>query len=152
MFESLQSLLPLFLLLLAIVVLAIIAKALVNLIAGKQSSNAFPYSKKESVMTHSEQKYFRKLEQQYGQSHFIFCQVALGRIINTTDQQNFYTYWNKINKKSIDFVLVDKQTLNTVKLIELNDYTHISAKRKQRDEYLRNVCEAAGLTIEFDKN
>ena len=103
-------------------------------------------------MTPSEQKYFRKLEQQYGQTHYIFCQVALDRIINTTDQKNFYTYWNKINKKSIDFVLVDKQSLQTVKLIELNDYTHNTAKRKQRDEYLLKVCEAAGLTIEFDKN
>lgn len=149
MFESLQSLLPLFLLLLAIVVLAIIAKALINLITGKQPSNAFPYSKKESVMTPSEQKYFRKLEQQYGQTHYIFCQVALDRIINTTDQKHFYTYWNKINKKSIDFVLVDKQTLQTVKLIELNDYTHKLAKRKERDEYLRKVCEASRVDLVF---
>ena len=100
-------------------------------------------------MSPSEQKYFRKLEQQYGQNHYIFCQVALDRIINTTDQKHFYTYWNKINKKSIDFVLVDKQTLQTVKLIELNDYTHNSVKRKQRDEYLKKVCEAAALIIEF---
>lgn len=100
-------------------------------------------------MTPSEQKYFRKLEQQYGQTHFIFCQVALDRIINTTDQKNFYTYWNKINKKSIDFVLVDKQSLQTVKLIELNDYTHNTAKRKQRDEYLRKVCEASRVDLVF---
>lgn len=123
-----------------------------NLVIPDQPQEMLPYLKKASIMTPSEQKYFWKLEQQYGQSHFIFCQVALGRIINTTDQIHFYTYWNKINKKSIDFVIVDKQSLQTVKLIELNDYTHNSAKRKQRDEYLLKVCEAAGLTIEFDKN
>lgn len=101
-------------------------------------------------MTPSEQKYFRKLEQQCGQTHYIFCQVALDRIINTTDQKSFYTYWNKINKKSIDFVLIDKQTLQTVRLIELNDYTHNSVKRKQRDEYLRKVCEAAEVRLQFE--
>ena len=149
MFESLQPLLPLFLLILFIVVLAVVSRQIIDLILKKQSSSRFPYSKKESVMSPSEQKYFRKLEQQYGQNHYIFCQVALDRIINTTDQKHFYTYWNKINKKSIDFVLVDKQTLQTVKLIELNDYTHNSVKRKQRDEYLKKVCEAAALIIEF---
>lgn len=120
-----------------------------NLVIPDQPQEMLPYVKKTSVMTPSEQKYFWKLEQQYGQTHFILCQVALGRIINTTDQQNFYTYWNKINKKSIDFVIVDKQTLQTVKLIELNDYTHNSYKRRQRDEYLRKVCEATGLDLEF---
>lgn len=149
MFEYLEPVYPLFLLLLAIVVLALVAKVLVNLIAGKNESNSFPYTKKESIMTPSEQKYFRKLEREYGQNHYIFCQVALDRIINTTDQKNFFTYWNKINKKSIDFVIVDKQTLQTVKLIELNDYTHSSYKRKQRDEYLRKVCEVTGTDLMF---
>lgn len=149
MFESLQTLFPLFLIICIIVVLALIVGVLTILISAKLSGNKLPYVKKESVMTPSEQKYFWKLEQQYGQTHFIFSQVALGRIINTTDQKNFYTYWNKINKKTIDFVLVDKQTLRTVKLIELNDYTHNSFKRKQRDEYLQKVCEAAGVRLEF---
>ncbi|MCA9373355.1 DUF2726 domain-containing protein [Candidatus Woesebacteria bacterium] len=150
MLEYLQPVYPLFLLLSVVVGLALVAKVLINLISDKQSQNNFPYTKKESVMTPSEQKYFRKLEQQHAQTHFIFCQVALGRIINTTDQKNFYTYWNKINKKSIDFVLVDKRTLQTVKLIELNDYSHNSLKRKQRDEYLQKICEAAGVELEFD--
>ena len=107
MFESFQALLPLFWLILFIVILALISKRVMDLILGKQSANSFPYSKKESVMTPSEQKYFRKLEQQFGQTHYILCQVALDRIINTTDHKNFYTYWNKINKKSIDFVLIE---------------------------------------------
>lgn len=100
-------------------------------------------------MTQAEQKYFRQLEQQYGQTHYVFPQVKLDKIVNTTDQKNFYTYWNKINKKSIDFVLVDKQTLQTVQLIELNDYTHNQPKRKQRDEFLKKVCEKAGVDLQI---
>jgi len=75
----------------------------------------------------------------------------LDRIINTTDQKNFYTYWNKINKKTIDFVLVDKQTFQTVKLIELNDRTHKYKKRAERDEFLKQACETAGIELEFVK-
>lgn len=100
-------------------------------------------------MTPFEQKYFRQLEQQYAQNYYIFPQVKLDKLVKTTDQKNFYTYWNKINKKSIDFVLVDKNTLETVQLIELNDYTHKQSRRADRDNFITRVCEKAGIAIEF---
>lgn len=100
-------------------------------------------------MTQPEQKYFRTLEAQYGQTHYIFPQVKLDKIVNTIDQKNFYTYWNKINKKSIDFVLVDKQTLQTTQLIELNDHTHNLSSRMDRHDFLKRVCDKAGLPIKF---
>ncbi|MCA9343179.1 DUF2726 domain-containing protein, partial [Candidatus Saccharibacteria bacterium] len=90
-----------------------------------------------------------ELQQKHANNYHIFCQVSLDRIINTTDQMNFYTYWNKINKKTIDFVLVDKQTFQTVKLIELNDRTHNYKKRAERDRFLKQACEAAGVELEF---
>jgi hypothetical protein len=144
MFEAIQPSLPILVIAILFVIIASVVKALTS----KTGSEKFPYKSKPSVMTPAEQKYFRKLEQQFGNSNYIFCQVALDRIINTTDQKNFYTYWNKINKKSIDFVLVNKKTLQTVKLIELNDSTHKSSKRRQRDTFLKQVCEAAGIELE----
>lgn len=39
--------------------------------------------------------------------------------------------------------------VQTVKLIELNDFTHDSFRRKHRDQYLQKVCEAAGIELEF---
>jgi hypothetical protein len=111
--------------------------------------DSLPYKRADCVMTLAEQKYFRQLEQEFGQNHYVFPQVKLDKIVNTTDQKNFYTYWNKINKKSVDFVLVDKQTLQTVQLIELNDYSHNQAKRRQRDEFLRRICEKAGIPLKM---
>jgi hypothetical protein len=143
----LDVILPLLVILTPFVVLLVVIKTISN----KQTPTAFPYKKKDSILTAHEQQYFRHLEQQYGESNYILCQVALDRIVNTTDQKNFYTYWNKINKKSIDFVIVDKQTFQTVKLIELNDKTHSYNKRIQRDEFLVKLCESAGIKLELVK-
>jgi CTP synthase (UTP-ammonia lyase) len=145
MFEAIQPSLPILLISIGIVVVLVIAKSLLD----KQTPSHLPYKVKPSILTSHEQKYFRQLESQYRSTHYIFCQVALDRIINTTDQKNFYTYWNKINKKSIDFVLVDKQTLQTVKLIELNDKTHSCKSRIIRDDFLKQVCATAGIELEF---
>ena len=142
-FQPLLPLIPYLLLLFTIAIVIQFFKAYFE----KRSIDELPYEKTDSIMTQAEQKYFRQLEQEYGQTHYIFPQVKLDKIVNTTDQKNFYSYWNKINKKSIDFVLVDKQTLQTAQLIELNDYTHNRAKRKQRDEFLRQVCEKAGIPL-----
>ncbi len=147
MFDAINPSLPLLGVSIAFVVVVLVIKALTT----KQTPTAFPYKKKESILTAYEQQYFRQLEQQYGDRNYILCQVALDRIINTTDQKNFYTYWNKINKKSIDFVIVDKQTFQTVKLIELNDKSHNYNKRKQRDEFLVKLCESAGIELELIK-
>jgi len=148
MLEAIKPSLPLLVVSIGFLLVVVILKTLFE----KRVPKQFPYKKKDSILTPHEQQYFRQLEQQYGTNNLIFCQVALDRIINTTDQKNFYTYWNKINKKSIDFVLVDKQTLKTSKLIELNDKTHSYTKRKQRDDFLLELCQAAGIELEVINN
>ncbi len=147
MLEAIRPSLPILLVSIGFLLVVVILKTLLE----KRSQKQLPYKKKDSILTPHEQQYFRQLEQQYGTNHYIFCQVALDRIINTTDQKNFYTYWNKINKKTIDFVLVDRQTLQTVKLIELNDRTHNYKTRVDRDNFLKQVCETAGIDVEFVK-
>lgn len=51
-------------------------------------------------------------------------------------KRNYYNYFNKINQKSVDFVLADKQTLETIKIIELDDRTHNWKYRKKRENLL----------------
>ena len=145
--EVLQPILSLFPYLLFLFLIALAFRILKYYLESKKVDSYLPYIKIESIMTTAEQKYFRQLEQQYEQTHYVFPQVKLDKIVTTTDQKNFYSYWNKINKKSIDFVLVDKQTLQTVQLIELNDYTHNQPKRKQRDEFLQKVCTKTGVEL-----
>ncbi len=148
MSDLFQPLISLFPYLLALFTIAVLFRLLKRALKANKDSY-LPYEKTHSIMTPSEQKYFRQLEQQYAQNYYIFPQVKLDKLVKTTDQKNFYTHWNKINKKSIDFVLVDKNTLETVQLIELNDFTHKQSRRADRDSFIAKVCENAGIAIEF---
>ena len=148
MSEVFQPLISMFPYLLGLLVVAIFFKLMKKLLEEK-SASTLPYEKTPSIMTTAEQKYFRQLEQQYAQKYYVFPQVKLDKLVKTTNQKNFYTYWNKINKKSIDFVLVDKSTLETVQLIELNDYTHKQSRRADRDIFIKRVCDKAGIDLKM---
>jgi len=55
--------------------------------------------------------------------------------------------FNKINNKHFDFVLCDKNDLSVLCAIELNDKSHNTKKRKDRDAFLTAACESAMLPL-----
>lgn len=56
------------------------------------------------------------------------------------------TLINKIQAKHVDFVLVD-QSMNLIGVLELDDKTHDRADRQQRDGFVREALEGAGITM-----
>lgn len=56
------------------------------------------------------------------------------------------TLINKIQSKHVDFVLVD-QSMNVIGVLELDDKTHDRADRKDRDSFVRDALEGAGITM-----
>ena len=53
---------------------------------------------------------------------------------------------NKIRSKHVDFVLVDPE-LNVIGVLELDDSTHDREDRKQRDSFVRDALEGAGIIM-----
>jgi len=129
--------------------LFLIASFLIKLL--KLRFTKFSYKKRASVMTEAEKKIFRKLQQQYGDQYYIFPQINLNKLIAVTSKTNYYHHFNKINQKSVDFVLANKETLETIKIIELDDYTHRWKSRKKRDEFVNYLMEAVKLPIQHFK-
>jgi len=107
--------------------------------------NYLHYKKRFSVMTHAEQAYFKKLQETYDQQYYIFPQINLDKLVEVTTKKSYYHYFNKINRKSVDFVIADKNTLETIKVIELDDWTHGLEKRKERDDFINNVLEVCSI-------
>lgn len=54
---------------------------------------------------------------------------------------------NKISAKHFDFLLCDKEDVSVACAIELDDGSHNSKRRHERDEFLKGVCEAAGILL-----
>lgn len=80
----------------------------------------------------------------------LFCQVSLYSIIEPKKSLDYSTrtkFFNKINRKSIDFVLADKKTCRTKLCIELDDSTHYRRKRIERDEFLDELFKQLEINI-----
>lgn len=80
----------------------------------------------------------------------LFSQVSLYNIIEVKQNLNNSlktTYFNKINKKSIDFVLVDKKNCRIKLCIELDDYTHQRKDRIKRDKFINELFKQLNINL-----
>ena len=95
------------------------------------------YIKKDYIMTEQEYKFYRLLKNYTSKNNLnLFAQVSLYAIVNS----KYYSDFNKIKSKSIDFVITDVNC--KIKLcIELDDYTHIKENRQKRDNFIDKLFE-----------
>lgn len=56
-------------------------------------------------------------------------------------------YFGKISQKHVDFILCDPDTMNPLCGIELDDSSHISRKRQERDLFVERVFRDANLKL-----
>lgn len=107
-----------------------------------------PYYKKEYFMTRSEHEFFKILQRIVDENYYIFPQVNLDKIIYSKGKQSYKNpYYNKVARKSVDFVLFDKIDISPVLAIELDDPTHEQEDRKERDEFVDKVFAHCGISI-----
>ena len=80
----------------------------------------------------------------------LFSQVSLYSIIEVKQNLNkslWAKYFNKINRKSIDFVLVDKTNCRIKLCIELDDKTHNKKNRIQRDLFINELFQQLHIKL-----
>lgn len=103
-----------------------------------------------SFMTNSEVRFFARLQEAVPE-HFIFAQVQLSRLIESTDKNDKGFWFNRICRMSADYVLVDRDAQTILAVIELDDWTHDKPERQRADQKKTKAIESAGLPlIRFD--
>ena len=111
----------------------------------------YPFEKKPNFLILSEQAFFQVLLQITNNQYFIFPQIHLASILKVKtgefDKRGWRRYFNRLIQKSFDFVIFDKQNLQPLLVIELDDSTHEQYKRKLRDSFVDKILEAANLKI-----
>ena len=114
------------------------------------TSTAFPYQKIRALFTPAERSFLGVLHQAVGDNAAIFGKVRVADVVepetglNRSDRQSAF---NRISGKHFDFLLCDKEDLSVICAVELDDRSHQSKSRHQRDEFLQGVCEAAGVPL-----
>jgi len=113
----------------------------------KNSQNQFPY-KIKPTQTEAEQNFFKVLQSVVEDAYYIFPQTHLETLLKITDGgSEWQTHFNKIIKKSVDFVLIDKNTFLPTLVIELDDWRHKTDRRQKRDQFVDEALKTAGIPI-----
>lgn len=109
-----------------------------------------PYKLRDDFLSFAERSFYKTLTLALkDESVIVFSKVSLGDLffINSKDYKQKMTYWNKINRKHVDFLICDDETLKPLVGIELDDSTHERKDRQLRDQFVDRVFETANLPL-----
>jgi len=114
-----------------------------------KESDDLPYVLKRYLMSKAERSFFGVLEQVTDSSkYYIFPQVSLGNLVAVEKGTGSYqAFHNKVDRKSVDFVLFDRSTISPVLALELDDASHDREDRQERDAFVDQVLAKAGLLL-----
>ena len=76
----------------------------------------------------------------------VLCQVALSRLLGVKKGHNFRAWQNRIDRMTADFVVCSKDS-TVIAVIELDDASHDSDKRRNADAKKNKAFEAAGIRV-----
>lgn len=106
------------------------------------------YQRCDSLLTRGESAFFPTLQTACAGRSLIFSQVQLCKLISPRRGiSRWQTYQNKIDRKSVDFVLCNPNSFAIELIIELDDKTHTTEKRKSRDTFLDDALKSANIPI-----
>lgn len=113
----------------------------------------FPFYKNPYFLTNAEKSFFRVLSSIVSDRYIICCQVGLGSLVRINKKgREWWVHRGRLGQKSLDFVLLDKNTLEPKMAIELDDSSHLLPNRQKRDEFVEKVMEVAGIPLIRIKN
>jgi len=135
-------------LLIVVILFILIAAAIKFFSISGEKEPKLPYLKKKYFLTAAEREFFNVLERAIENKYYIFPQVHLDKLLFVKKgDQDYIKYLNKINRKSVDFVVVEKNYLNPLLAIELDDSSHGFEKRMKRDAFVERALKDAGIPL-----
>lgn len=135
-----------------VIIIAAIAAAVRSLGGSTESAvkkqNSYKYQVKSKMMTERELIFYEKLTNVAGSKYAVVPQVHLSAFLDHKIKgQNWKGAFSVINGKSVDYLFVDKSTQRPAIAIELDDYSHQSDARIERDRKVENIMAASGMRL-----
>lgn len=136
--------------LIIIVFAALVAAVSMIMDKGKPASvpQKYFYSRKNDIMTNAEWRFFERLNAVAAGKYHVFPQIHLSSLLKNETKGKYYKLaFQRINRRSVDFVLCDIGTHKPVYAVELDDWSHDSAKRQARDGVVEEMLGQVGLPL-----
>jgi len=135
-------------LLLVIAVIAIAIKASIK--KNNTQITEHKYRKIDLLFSPAERSFLGVLNQVIGNKARVFGKVRVADILTPAKgmtRNEWQQSFNKISGKHFDFVLCDSNDLSVLCVLELNDSSHNSKKRTERDHFLAEACISASVPL-----
>lgn len=100
------------------------------------------YDLRETLITKSERSFFDAIKLSVPEGYQVFPQINLASFIDRTDDAKFR---NELFR-NVDFLITDAEFRPKI-VVEINDQTHLTKERKERDEKVCKICEEAGIPV-----
>jgi hypothetical protein len=115
----------------------------------KEAQDKYPYHLRDSLLSPAEHNFYLILRDAVQDQAVVCPKVSLGDLIyaKSSDYGEYLTYTNKIDRKHVDFLLCQPKTARPMLGIELDDKSHSRPDRKERDEFVDKVFEAAQFPL-----
>ncbi len=108
----------------------------------------YRYVRKPYIMTDSESRFYKRLQKVVGGKYLVFPQVHLSSLAsNMTSGRYHKAGFQRINRRSVDYVLADAETLQAVYAVELDDRTHDTQKGRAIDELKTEILQQIDLPL-----
>lgn len=108
----------------------------------------YKYYAKSYVMTSRENDCFKILNEIFSSKWFVVPQVHLSALLDyRVKGQNWNAAFRHINGKSVDFVLIGKESYKVICVIELDDSTHSKPDRIERDVEIERMFKEARIPL-----
>jgi len=130
--------------------IGLIALLLIVVVFPVRNTSANPYQRLTSILTPSEQHFYKVLSSTIKGQAIIMVKVRIADLLkvrSTIKQKHFWSYFSKISQKHIDFVLIDPTTFKTICLIELDDKSHLRLGRSNRDKFVNRIMAQTGIPL-----
>lgn len=114
------------------------------------TSEVLLYRRQKTLFTKAERSFLGALELALPDNFRVLGKVRVADVITPVSGMSKKQWWiafNKISAKHFDYVLCEKDTLNIVAAIELDDKSHGSEKQQRRDFLLNKACASANLKL-----
>jgi hypothetical protein len=106
-----------------------------------------PYHVRDDFFSAAEASFYRVMKKMAADRLIICPKVSLAEIFFVSHPNENAAYFNKINRKHVDFLLCDPNTLKPRLAIELDDSSHKREDRMERDDFVDDVFSTAGLPL-----
>ncbi len=117
--------------------------------ATAEPTQHYVYELRPRIVSNYELLFYHVLKEALNDTYMIVPQAHLSMFLNHKiyNHQNWSIALSKINKKSVDFLICNKETLQPLFAIELDDKTHNQPKRIERDIFVNEILGVADMPL-----